>query len=390
MKSLENRFIIYAFFSLFFALSFIVFPQHTYEASVRGMSIWWNIVFPSLLPFFIIADLLIHVGVVRMIGKFLEPLMRPLFKIPGSGAFVIALGMASGFPAGAKLTAHLRKEQILTRTEAERLVSFSNSSNPLFIFGAVAVGFFHNESLGIILAISHYVGNLFVGFFMRFYRPKYDDSSTESPANDGQFFYSELKPLGELLGNAVYSSIRTLFMIGGFIMLFSVIHEILSLLHITTVFAFLFQLVFFFLPFHHELSAPFISGLLEVTLGSQKVSGLSNVPLLHQLLMISFLLGFNGFSVHAQVASILAKTDIRFSPFFFARIAHGLLSSGICYLIFPFFISLHDTSFTSGLTEHNPSFFATLYYWFIQYGGWITFFVLVSFLYMGIKKISPR
>ena len=83
--------------------------------------------------------------------------MRPLFRVPGVGGFAWAMGMASGFPAGAKITARLRQEGQLTKIEAERLVSFTNSSNPLFIFGAVSVGFFNNAKLGIILAVAHYL-----------------------------------------------------------------------------------------------------------------------------------------------------------------------------------------------------------------------------------------
>lgn len=113
--------------------------------------------------------MLIGFGVVKFIGVLLEPLMRPLFRVPGVGGFVWAMGMASGFPAGAKLTARLRQEGQLTKTEAERLVSFTNCSNPLFIFGAVSVGFFNNAKLGMILALSHYLGNITVGLFMRFY-----------------------------------------------------------------------------------------------------------------------------------------------------------------------------------------------------------------------------
>lgn len=92
--------------------------------------------------FFILSELLISFGIVRFVGVLLEPFMRPIFRVPGVGGFVLAMGMASGFPSGAKLTTRLRQEGQLTRIEAERLVSFTNSSNPLFIFGAVAVGFF--------------------------------------------------------------------------------------------------------------------------------------------------------------------------------------------------------------------------------------------------------
>ena len=82
---------------------------------------WWEIVFPSLLPFFIVSEMLIGFGVVRFIGVMLEPLMRPLFRVPGVGGFVWAMGMASGFPAGAKLTARLRQEEQISKLKQNDL-----------------------------------------------------------------------------------------------------------------------------------------------------------------------------------------------------------------------------------------------------------------------------
>ncbi|MEH6856347.1 nucleoside recognition domain-containing protein, partial [Priestia megaterium] len=137
------------------AIALIVYPKEALEGSVRGLNTWWKVVFPSLLPFFIVSEMLIGFGVVKFIGILLEPFMRPLFRVPGVGGFALAMGMASGFPSGAKITSRLRQEKQLTAIEAERLVSFTNSSNPIFIFGAVAVGFFHNPAVGIILALSH-------------------------------------------------------------------------------------------------------------------------------------------------------------------------------------------------------------------------------------------
>ena len=61
----------------------------------------------------------------------------------------------------------LRQENQISRVEAERLASFTNSSNPLFIFGAVAVGFFQNASLGILLASAHYLGKSLCAVFKK-------------------------------------------------------------------------------------------------------------------------------------------------------------------------------------------------------------------------------
>lgn len=53
---------------LLMAASLMLFPQHSLDASLRGLSIWWDVVFPSLLPFFIISELLIAFGVVSFLG----------------------------------------------------------------------------------------------------------------------------------------------------------------------------------------------------------------------------------------------------------------------------------------------------------------------------------
>src|SRR5699024_11284624 len=95
----------------------------------------------------------------------------------------------SGYPAGAKITAQLRKNNEITKVEAERLISFTNAASPLFIFGAIAVGFFHHASLGILIAICHYLGNLFVGITMRFYRQNDKNSAAFAEIPQQNIFF---------------------------------------------------------------------------------------------------------------------------------------------------------------------------------------------------------
>ena len=374
------------------AASLIIFPEQALEASIRGLNMWWEIVFPSLLPFFIISELLISFGVVAFIGVLLEPLMRPLFKVPGVGGFVWAMGMASGYPSGAKLTARLRKEKQITKIEAERLVSFTNSSNPLFIFGAVSIGFFQNPSLGIMLALAHYAGNFFVGLLMRFYggsETKEERSKRISLKTALRELHRtrirEKRPFGKLLGDAVISSIETLLMIGGFIILFSVINKLLFIIGITDIIAHLvgYILTLFTIPI--DFSLPLISGLFEITLGSQMTSGVQNVTLLQQAIITSFILGFSGLSVQAQAASILAQTDIRFAPYFFARIMHGIIASIIMFLVWePVY---------NGLLKETPSNTLPVFgqsgdEWasFSQYGPLITICMLILYITLYLKK----
>ncbi|MBM7586716.1 sporulation integral membrane protein YlbJ [Bacillus pakistanensis] len=388
-----------------FALSLIIFPEESFEASIRGLNMWWEIVFPSLLPFFIISEMLIGIGVVRFIGVLLEPLMRPIFRVPGVGGFVWAMGMASGFPAGAKLSARLRQEKQLTRIEAERLVSFTNSSNPLFIFGAVSVGFFKNPHLGVILALAHYLGNICVGIIMRFYGRK-EEKQERTYSMDRSFSIKtalsvlhqtrlkDKRPLGKLLGDAVSSSIQTLLMIGGFIILFSVLNKILFHLHITPLIASGLTTIFIVFGLSESLTMPFISGLFEITLGSQMTSGIDGTLLIHQALITSFILGFNGFSVQAQAASIMAQTDIRFKPFFYARILHGMIAATISVLlwkpVYERFYHNQPSNAVPVFNIHQWEFWGSAIYWLKAFGPILTIISLGVYCLLLWRKIVDQ
>ena len=87
-----------AFAAMFMAISTILFPEVAFQASLSGLNVWFQVVFPALLPFFIMCELLMGLGVVNFIGVLLEPLMRPIFNVPGAGGFAMAMGLTSGYP----------------------------------------------------------------------------------------------------------------------------------------------------------------------------------------------------------------------------------------------------------------------------------------------------
>lgn len=386
---------------VFLTFSLIAFPEHSLQASIRGLNMWLEVVFPSLLPFFIVAELLIGFGIVNFIGVLLEPLMRPLFRVPGSGGFVWAMGIASGYPVGAKLTARLRQERQITQVEAERLVSFTNSSNPLFIFGAVAVGFFKNVKLGVILAIAHYLGNLTVGILMRFYRSKDTErnnykkikfpSIKKALSSLHQTRLKDNRPIGRLLGDSVISSINTLLMIGGFIILFSVINKLLFHLQITVILGEFISLFLNFFKITSLLSIPLISGLFEITLGSQLSSEVLNASLLQKAVITSFILAFSGLSVQAQVASILAQTDIRFQPFFIARIVHAFLASFYTVIlwepIYENFLKSHQaTEIVPVFLLQEQFFFTEIYNYIANIGPLVTIISLFIYIIVYTRR----
>ena len=348
-----------ALIAVMLTIGMVQYPKEAFEASLSGMAVWWNIVFPALLPFFVFAQILIGLGVVHFLGVLLEPVMRPVFNVPGEGSFVMAMGLASGFPLGAVLTSKLRQQKMCSKTEAERLLSFVNTADPLFMFGAVAVGMLHAPQTGLIIAIAHYLSAITVGLIMRFYRTGYDkhekDYTKKRPTK--KLFSQALsslvharqqdgRPFGQILGDSVRDSISTLMLIGGFIMLFSVI---ITMLQKVSIAGFITGIIIFFLEIANmdpALAPAFFSGILEVDLGCQLAGLLKDVSMEQKIIAVSAIIAFSGLSVHAQVASIISPTDMSIVPYSLARILHAFLAALYAMLIlgpFRIILSLGET-----------------------------------------------
>ena len=186
-----------------------------------------------------------------------------------------------------------------------------------------------------------------VGICMRFYGINQMNEQKIETKEDMNIFFRALRkmhatrmnddrPFGQVVGDAVVSSIQTLLMIGGFIILFSVFTTLLQVMNISGIVHAVLKPILTLLNVSTDISGPLFTGLFEVTIGSEMISKLHSIPLVVQLAAVSFLLGFNGFSIQAQVASIIARTDIRFYPYFIARILHAVLlaSLRLFYIVF--------------------------------------------------------
>lgn len=333
-----------AFCTIFLAVSMVLFPEDAFSAAKEGLNLWFNVVFPALLPFFIAAELLIGVGVVHFMGVLLEPLMRPIFNVPGSGSFVMAVGLASGFPIGSILTGKLRAKGMCNKTEGERLMSFTNTADPLFMFGAVAVGMFHKVEYGILIAIAHYLSSFSVGLLMSFYKRNDRSDYSEKYTKKQNILLKALislkkakeedgRPIGKLLGDAIKNSVNTMLSIGGFIILFSVISQILLKIGVLGFIASVLLKVFEPFGATFDLILAYITGIFEVTLGSQKAATAIDASILSQLVAVGFIIAFSGISVIAQVASMVSHTDLDIKPFIIARIIHGFLAALYTFLL---------------------------------------------------------
>ena len=110
----------FAIIFLIFAFSLLLFSKNNLIAVKNGLTLWATSVVPSLFPFFVATELLLHTNIVNFFGRILNKYMKPIFNINGKGSFCFIMGLISGYPVGAKIACEFRKKNICSKVECER------------------------------------------------------------------------------------------------------------------------------------------------------------------------------------------------------------------------------------------------------------------------------
>lgn len=151
-------------------LALMLYPKPSMEAARTGLQLCYNVIIPSLFPFFVLSSLVVELGLAGYLGRLLEGIMWPLFHVSGACASAFALGFVGGYPVGAKTAINLYERGMCTRTEAERLLAFCNNSGPAFILGVVGAGIFASSTVGVLLYLAHALASVCIGLLFRFYK----------------------------------------------------------------------------------------------------------------------------------------------------------------------------------------------------------------------------
>ena len=372
IKSNIVKFFFPALIVLFLILGIIIFPNDSLSAAKEGLNIWTSVLIPSLLPFIIGANLIVDLKIVDIVGFIINPITKLIFNVSGKGALVFVISTVSGYPVGSKLASELRINSEISKNEAQRLVSFCSTSGPLFIIGSVGTGMFQNSFLGYLMILCHYLGSLSVGLLFRNYGkeslPKSNVSLKTNIKNVITYRNSENKGFFILFGDAVHNGINTLLMIGGFVIVFSVIFKVLSLFNIVTFISNILYIPLSLLGVTKDLCHAFISGLFEMTIGCNNIASVSNASEIIKVSLCSFLIGFSGLSILAQCCNFLAKTDINTNIYIFSKFLHGIIASIFTFFLYPLlestsvstFSSIYDTFYNNSIWHYYISNFKNI------------------------------
>ena len=255
-------------------------------------------VLPALLPFFICANFLQYLGVIRCLK---------------SGTFPFAMSVLSGYPMGAKIIGDLRREGEISVKEAKRLMSFCNTSGPAFMVGAVGAGMLGSGLLGGIIATAHYMGALINGLVY-----------TKIIGRDGAYCRNERvqsgKSMQESFTEAILVSFKSLGIILAYIVLFTFATDII---HMCGGFS---------LIESQELRA-LVKGFMEMTVGCGAVAECAVATTSVKCVLCTAIMSWGGLSVLGQAMSMMSGSGVSVRYLFVSKLTHSIFSTVVAFII---------------------------------------------------------
>lgn len=297
-------------------LYMILFPKQVFTGASQGLSLWFQIVLPTLLPYMIIINILLHTPAIHWICRLAGPVLCPLFGTSYYGTFAILTGFLCGCPMGAKTTSDLLDTGKITRAEASYLLSFCNNTSPAFILSYVSLQNLNSPDLSlpffILLTLSPVITSFFYRYIyhLRHHKPcnfhracPVTNSSCSSCTTDtsmhGSFGFFD---------PCIMNAFESITKIGGYMILFSVIAALLTSL----------------LP--DSLLTLILCSSLEISTGIKLIVS-STLSFQEQFLLCAVLTSFGGWCCIAQTQSMIADDHLPLLPYIAEKLATALVTS---------------------------------------------------------------
>ena len=292
--------------SLFVLFYFLRSPSTAKNAVKSALDVCAVGLIPSLFPFVVLVSIINSSGLSQRISKIVGVPLGVIFGISESASSAIILGALGGFPIGAVCTRELYTSAEITKSDAERLITFTNNASPAFCIGVVGASFFGDTAFGVRLYLCQMISGVTVGILQR------KKVCAQSVSKNG----TEHIDLARTVTAAISNGALTMLTICAFAVFFAVVGDALC----TTV-----------RHYFGDMFATLVGATCEITLGARTSVTLGgNIS----RILCAFAVGWSGISVHMQVSSILADTKISMRRYYLCKLMQGILTASlICLFI---------------------------------------------------------
>lgn len=268
-----NKLIYFTFSSILVLLMFITLtnPSLIIHSVLNSTNTFIKTLFPTLFPFYIISYFLINYNVIYNITSFISKYT----KINTNILIILFLSILSGYPSNAKYINELFINDIISEEDAEKLTYITFFPGPMYVLGTIGSIYLNNYKISLIILISIYITNIFLLSKVKL---------TKSNNFKKKINYN----IGNHIKESISSSINTLLIIMGSIIIFTTILNIIN--------------YYLNLPVYINL---LINSFLEMSSSIINISNLLN-NLYLKTILISLTLTFGGLCIHFQMISIIS------------------------------------------------------------------------------------
>lgn len=285
----------------------VLFPKICISGATRGLLLWFNTVLPTLFPFFLVTRLILSLNLIP----------RSL-----SGFYPVMTGLIAGYPTGAATISELIKSGQININQGQLLMIISNNASPGFLIGIagcicsdVPSGQYYIWFSTILS--SAVITLLFSTKYLKKHSGSLDTQNTtineiNKPKKNNTAFLSTLE-------DTMFECFRLLVLIGGYIIIFSILADFSSLV------------VSGFLP--HSI----IAGIFEITTGITMIaSDTTGLPVIIKGTAAAALCGFGGVSALLQTSGVIRDSGLSLSKYTLHKLLCGAAGGAIFYILYSF------------------------------------------------------
>ena len=291
---------------LFFSM--LSFPQTVFTGASYGLVLWFRHVLPTLLPYMILINVLICTPALHWICHITSTFLCPLLGTSYYGTFAVLTGFLCGYPMGAKTTSDLLNVNKISRSEASYLLSFCNNTSPAFILSYVVAQNMKERNLCIPFFLILTFTPLMLSFIFRLFYRLPESSCSFPQVTPGSFSNPSESISDSFLDLCILNAFESVTKVGGYMMMFSVLIQLLASVLPNTIFSLL------------------LYSSLEISTGIRLLFS-SALYTTEKIILCAFLTSFGGWCCIAQTYSMISSSQLPILPYITAKLVTALVTS---------------------------------------------------------------
>ena len=269
-------------------------------ASSKALILWFEALLPSMFVSMVFIKWLVAIDAFSLLLKPLNTFTKFLFKLDSQAFSLVLVGSLIGFPAFAMMIDELIQKGELNQEAGQRLIYCVSCASCSFILITLGSLYFQSLKIGIILYIIQLLTIFILLIFTR-------NNAVEFTNSHHPFIFKAFT-------SALLSSIKTMVMIVGYLMISLSLVSLLLLILPQGLHTALYTL------------AEFSSGTINLATSSFATQ--------EKYMLISGLLSFAGFSVHLQVMGSCEHTSLNYLTYLNYRLIQSILAVILSFIIF--------------------------------------------------------